>query len=125
MRTGTRPSVRGSSERSTWPPTVGCRWPSSHCRRKRRVQRQPRASYKRQLSLRELSFRCTCTLTQTLQYLTIPTLPHCCNKYCDSIGHSESQGQAKQSEIVDLQLTNQIADPTIPYNTYNTYIALH
>ena len=36
------------------------------------------------------------------------------------IGHSEARDCDKQSEIVDLQLTNQIPDllyPTIPYNT--------
>ena len=41
-------------------------------------------------------------------------------KYCDLIGHSEAQDCGKRSEIVDLQLTNQIPDllyPTIPYNT--------
>ena len=56
----------------------------------------------------------------TLQYLTIPTLPYICNKYCDPIDHSEPRDCDKRSEIVDLQLTNQIPDllyPTIPYNT--------
>ena len=58
----------------------------------------------------------------TLQYLTIPTLPYSCNKYCDRITHSEAQGCGKRSEIVDLQLTNQIPDllyptiPTLPYS---------
>ena len=55
------------------------------------------------------------------------TLPSSCNKYCDLIGRSEAGGCGKRSEIVDLQLTNQIPDllyPTIPYNTYNTYITI-
>ena len=59
----------------------------------------------------------------TLQYLTIPTiptLPYSYNKYCDPIGHSEARDCGKQSEIVDLQLINQIPDPTIPHNTYIT-----
>ena len=58
-----------------------------------------------------------------LLYLTIPTLPYNCNKYCDPIGHSEARDCDKRSEIVDLQLTNHISDllyPTIPYNTYIT-----
>ena len=52
-------------------------------------------------------------LYHTLQYLTIPTIPalsYSCNKYCDLISHSEVRGCGKQSEIVDLQLTNQIPD---------------
>ena len=43
-----------------------------------------------------------------------------CNKYCDLIGHSEVQGCGKRSQIVYLQLINQIPNllyPIIPYNT--------
>ena len=50
-----------------------------------------------------------------------------CNKYCDPICHSQARDYVKRSEIVDLQLTNQIPGLlylTIPYNTYNTYITL-
>ena len=61
-----------------------------------------------------------------MHYLTIPTLLYNCNKYCDLIGHSEARDCDKRSEIVDLQLTNQIPGllyPTIPlYNTYITII---
>ena len=74
-------------------------------------------------------------LYNTLQYLTIPiipTLPYIriiVNKLNNVIRLVTQRleavaSQAKQSEIVDLQLTNQIADlhyPTIPYNTFNTY----
>ena len=28
----------------------------------------------------------------TLKYLTIPTIPYSCNKYCDPIGQSEARG---------------------------------
>ena len=51
---------------------------------------------------------------------TIPILLPYNYKYCDLIGHSEARGCGKRSEIVDLQLTNQISGllyPTIPYNT--------
>ena len=67
-------------------------------------------------------------LYDTLQYLTVPTipiLPYNFNKYCDPIGHSEAQNCDKRSEIVDLQLTNQIDSwPTLPYNTLQ-YLHYH
>ena len=51
-----------------------------------------------------------------------------CNKYCDLIGHSEVRGCGKRSQIVYLQLTNQIPDllyPIIPYNTLQYLQYLH
>ena len=50
-----------------------------------------------------------------LQYLTIPSISYNCNKYCDPIGHSGAQDCDKRSEIVDLQLINQIPDLLASY----------
>ena len=61
----------------------------------------------------------------TLKYLTIPTiptLPSSCNKSVIRLATQRPEAvasRAKQSEIVDRQLINQIPDlhyPTIPYN---------
>ena len=52
-----------------------------------------------------------------LHYLLYHTLESSCNKYCDLIGHSEVRGCDKRSQIVDLQVINQIPDllyPTMP-----------
>ena len=56
----------------------------------------------------------------TLQYLTIPTLPYSCNKYCDPIGHSEARGcsiPSKPKWSSGPPTDQSDSWPILPYNT--------
>ena len=67
-------------------------------------------------------------MTNSLQYLTIPTiptLPYSCNKYCDLIGHSVARGCSIPRKIKDRLLINQIPDLHYPTISYNTLQYLH